>query len=407
LDKVDDDDIGARSSDAGRGPGGAGPRLAGSSPLTVLLVTDSIEPSGLGEHMITLAAALPAEVRATLVFPTTCAGLHTARRARQAGLATVTLPLAALRHQSAAFGATLALTRPDIVHVHAGVPDEGHKLAAAARAWGARAVIRTEHNAYTLRTLKIKSPKVRALEAAYAWGVRFVDRIICVSRGVRLTFRMADVAAPFLVVHNGIVPRAASAERDAVRASLGIGDQPLILTVGRFVQQKWHITLVNALPRLLAACPNAMLAWVGQGPLESALRARAGALGVSGHILFLGRRNDVPDLMGAADLLCMPSYFEGHPLVILEALAAGLAVVASRSVGITEAIRDGETGLLFPFDNAPVLAHTLGRLLADAPLMERLRTAGPGSVRDQFAAVRMAGETVQVYRQTLAGGRSR
>jgi glycosyltransferase involved in cell wall biosynthesis len=272
---------------------------------------------------------------------------------------------------------------------------------------GARAVIRTEHNAYTLRTLKIKSPKVRALEAAYACGVRFVDRIICVSQGVRLTFRMADVAAPFSVVHNGIVPRAASAARDAVRASLGIGDQPLILTVGRFVQQKWHITLVNALPRLLAACPNAMLAWVGQGPLESALRARAGALGVSGHILFLGRRNDVPDLMGAADLLCMPSYFEGHPLVILEALAAGLPVVAARSVGITEAIRDGETGLLFPFDNAPVLAHTLGRLLADAPLMERLRTAGPGSVRDQFTAVRMAGETVQVYRQTLAGWRSR
>jgi glycosyltransferase involved in cell wall biosynthesis len=80
--------------------------------------------------------------------------------------------------------------------------------------------------------------------------------------------------------------------------------------------------------------------------------------------------------------------------------------VAWRSVGITEAIRDGETGLLFPFDNAPVLAHTLGRLLADVPLMERLRTAGPGSVRDQFTAVRMAGETVQVYRQTLADWRS-
>jgi hypothetical protein len=107
---------------------------AGSSTLTVLSVTDSIEPSGLGEHMITLAAAWPAEVRATLVFPTTCAGLHTARRARQAGLATVTLPLAALRHQSAAFGATLALTRPDIVHVHAGARTSWTLM----RWWGSR-----------------------------------------------------------------------------------------------------------------------------------------------------------------------------------------------------------------------------------------------------------------------------
>jgi glycosyltransferase involved in cell wall biosynthesis len=396
LDKMNDDD-----SDASGAPGSA--NIEGYNPLAVLMVTESTEPSGLGEHMITLAAALPPEVRTTLVFPSTRAGLNSTRRARETGLSAVTLPLAALKQGTAAFGATLDRTHPDIVHVHAGVPEEAHKLAAAARAWGARAVIRTEHNPYTLRTLKVKTPKVKAQEAAYACGAQCVDRIICVSRAARLTFRMAEVAVPFSVIHNGIVARAANAPPAAVRAGLGVGDKPLILTVARFVQQKWHLTLVNALPRLLAVYPQAMLAWVGQGPLAPALRARAQALGVSGHILFLGNRSDVPDLMGAADLLCLPSYFEGHPLVILEALAAGLPVVASRSLGITEAIRDGESGLLFPFDNAPVLAHTLARLLADPALQARLRAAGPGWVRRQFTAARMASQTFEVYRETLAG----
>jgi glycosyltransferase involved in cell wall biosynthesis len=376
---------------------------ANLGPLTVLMVTGSIEPSGLGEHMITLAGALPRGVRATLVFPATYAGLNSTRRARDAGLPAFALPLAALRQGSPTFVAALDGVRPDLVHLHAGVPEEGHKLAAAVRSWGARAVIRTEHNPYTLRTLKVTTPKVKALEAAYAAGVRCVDRIICVSRGACLTYRMAQVAVPFSVVHNGIVPRIAKAPRDPVRAGLGLGGEPLILTVGRFVQQKWHITLLDALPRLLVSCPTAMLAWVGQGPFEAALRARAQALGVSAHILFLGKRGDVPDLMGAADLLCMPSYFEGHPLVILEALAAGLPVVAARSLGITEAIRDGETGLLFPFDNAPVLAHTLARLLADPVLMAHLGAAGASWVRGRFTATRMALETLQVYRQALAG----
>jgi glycosyltransferase involved in cell wall biosynthesis len=378
-------------------------RMKFDDNLSVLMVTESIEPSGLGEHMITLAGALPRGVRATLVFPSTYAGLNSTRRAREAGLSAVALPLAALTQGTPTFGAALDGIRPDVVHLHAGVPEEGHKLAAAARSWGARAVIRTEHNPYTLRSLKVTTAKVKALEAAYADGVRYVDRIICVSQGARLTYRMADTAVPFSVVHNAIVPRTANARRDPVRAGLGIGGEPLILNVGRFVQQKWHITLLDALPRLLASCPTAILALVGQGSLEAALRARAQVLGVSAHILFLGSRGDVPDLMGAADVLCMPSYFEGHPLVILEALAAGLPVVAARSLGITEAIRDGETGLLVPFNNAPVLAHTLARLLADPVLMAQLAAAGAGWARGRFTVSRMTLETLQVYRQALAG----
>lgn len=374
------------------------------SPRSVLLVTDSIEPSGLGVHMITLAGALPLWLARTLLFPGTAPGLCSARCAREAGLASDTLPLAALRLGSASFCAMLEHLRPDIVHVHAGIPEEGHQLAAAARACGVPAVVRTEHQPYTLRTLKVRTARIHALEAEYANGVQHVNRIICVCDAARKTFRMAHVSVPFSVVRNGISAIAGRASRTVVRAGLEIGEQPLVLTVARFVRQKRHITLVNALPRLLAACPAAVLAWVGQGPLEAELRARARELGVLEHILFLGNRCDVPDLMAAADVLCLPSYYEGHPLVILEALAAGLPVVAARVLGVTEAVRDGKTGMLFPVDDAQVLAGKLATLLLDASLRERLRNAGLLAARRQFSARRMAQETLAVYRQALAGG---
>ncbi|TFW31934.1 glycosyltransferase family 4 protein [Massilia horti] len=392
-----DDNICARWFDEGN----VGAAVPDSASLTVLLVTESAEPSGLGEHMITLARTLPRGVRPTLLFPGTHSGLATARRARAAGLPALTLPWAAVRLGSSTLASLLERLRPDIVHVHAGIPEEGHRIAAAAKSAGAGAVVRTEHQPYTLSTLRVRTPKISVLEREYRCGVEHVDHIICVSHAARQTFRMARVRVPFSVVHNGIVAHAAGITPKAMRASLGIGDAPLILTVARYVRQKRHITLLEALPRLLEHCPRAMLAWVGTGPLEAPLRSRADELGVADHILFLGARSDVPDLMDAADLLCLPSCYEAHPLVILEAFAAGLPVIAARALGITEAVQDGENGLLFPVNSPPMLAHTLARVLADPDLLERLRIAGPAATR-KFTAARMASETIAVYRQAMA-----
>jgi glycosyltransferase involved in cell wall biosynthesis len=364
-----------------------------------LLVTESLEPSGVGEHMATLAAMLRDDVQAVLVFADSPGGNALARRVRASGLAARVMPADALTVGGPEFTAALDQYRPEVVHVHAGIGWEGHQLAAAARAWGALAIVRTEHLPYTLRALKKPS-----LEAAYARGVEKVDRIICVCQAARRTFLMSGVEeARFSVIYNGIVPRPSGRGRDEVRGRLGAGHGPLILTVARFTEQKGHSTLLNALPGVLAAHPGAHLAWVGNGPLEEQLRARAGVLGVAGNILFLGCRDDVGDLMAAADVLCLPSYFEGHPLVVLEAMAAGLPVVAARSLGITEAVRNGETGLLVPFDNAPVLVDALCRVLNEPELAARLGAAGRAAVRQHFSAHRMARETLSLYMNVLDG----
>jgi glycosyltransferase involved in cell wall biosynthesis len=363
----------------------------------VTLVTDSSDPSGVGEHMITLAALLRNDVQVSLVFSDSDAGTAMACRGRTAGLDACAIPAQALVEGGASLMKMLELRHPDIVHVHAGIAVEGHAVAAAARAVRVRAIVRTEHLPYTLRMLG--QP---ALEALYARGVRPVDRIICVCKAARRTFGMAEVdASRYAVIHNGVINRGPMRDRAEARAKLGFKGNSLILTVARFSEQKHHTTLVDALPILLESHPDVQLLWAGSGPLQEQLSAEAGRLGVRAHISFLGRREDVPDLMAASDALCAPSYFEGHPLVILEAMAIGLPVVAARSLGITEAVRNGETGLLFPFGNAAVLARTLATLLEDPDLAACLSENGRCAIEEEFSALRMARETLLLYRDVL------
>jgi glycosyltransferase involved in cell wall biosynthesis len=347
--------------------------------------------------MLTLAIALRETVRFNLIFSDSESGTALAGRGRTAGLDACTVPTQALVEGGAGLVEVLELSRPDILHIHAGIAIEGHGAAAAASAMGVTAIVRTEHLPYTLR--KLGKP---ALEALYAQGVHPVDRFICVCEAARQTFGMADVDhSRYAVIHNGIISRRPVRSRAEVRAELGFLDNPLVLTVARFSEQKRHVTLVDALPALLETHPDVELLWVGTGPLQDELSERAGSLGVRAHISFLGRRENVPDLMAASDVLCVPSYFEGHPLVILEAMSVGLPVVAARSLGITEAVRNEETGLLFPFENAQVLARTLATLLDDPDLAGCLGENGHIAVDEEFSAARMARKTLALYRNVL------
>jgi glycosyltransferase involved in cell wall biosynthesis len=360
-------------------------------------VSDSPDPSGVGEHMMTLAIALQDAVRFNLIFSESESGTALACRGRTVGVDACTVPAQALVEGGAGLIEVLETSRPDIVHIHAGIAGEGHGVAAAASAAGVTAIVRTEHLPYTLRMLG--KP---ALEALYAHGVHPVDRFICVCEAARQTFGMADVDhSRYAVIHNGIISRTPVRARAEVRAELGFLDNPLVLTVARFSEQKRHATLLDALPALLETHPDVELLWAGTGPLQDELSDRARSLGVSAHISFLGQRENVPDLMAASDILCVPSYFEGHPLVILEAMSIGLPVVAARSLGITEAVRNEETGLLYPFGNAQVLARTLAALLDDPDLGACLRENGHVAVDEEFSAARMARKTLALYRNVL------
>ncbi|MEX0760814.1 MAG: glycosyltransferase [Dehalococcoidia bacterium] len=156
-------------------------------------------------------------------------------------------------------------------------------------------------------------------------------------------------------------------------ASLGLEDAfPVLLNVGRLVPQKGQRYLVEAMPEVLKAHPKARLLIVGSGFLEDDLKALSDRLGLDGSVQFLGRRDDVPDLMGVADMFVFPSLFEGLGVSLLEACSAGKACVATNVGPLPEVIEDGKSGVLVAPQDAAGLAGAINRLAGDVELMESL-----------------------------------
>jgi glycosyltransferase involved in cell wall biosynthesis len=230
-----------------------------------------------------------------------------------------------------------------------------------------------------------------------------VDRYIAVSRDVatRLGQNFHIPPGKIEVVHNG-VPLASfnRVARNALRATLtrGSPEQPIVLTTARLAAQKGHSYLLKA----AALVPHAMFVLVGDGPDRARLEAQARELSLDKRVLFLGYRNDVADLLACCDLFVLPSLFEGLPLSILEATAAGKPVVASAVGGNDEVIVHGETGLLVPPADAEALAANIRMVLANPHLARRLAAAGKARVYDQFSAETMVERVTEIYQQILA-----
>lgn len=188
------------------------------------------------------------------------------------------------------------------------------------------------------------------------------------------------------VIHNGINPSQVDpADRAVIRAELGLTeDQPLILGVGRITLQKGFTYLLQAMPQVISRFPNATAVIAGDGPLRPELEQEAKALGLDKHVRFLGFRQDVPQLLAAADLFAMPSVSEGFPMVLLEAMVMGKAVVASRVQGVDEIVVSGENGVIVPSQDAPALAQAVVNLLEDPTRAAAMGAAARQTVQDGF-----------------------
>jgi len=147
--------------------------------------------------------------------------------------------------------------------------------------------------------------------------------------------------------------------------------------------------------------PNAHAVIAGGGDLEEYLRDLALEMGVSARVHVLGPRRDVPALMHAVDVFAMPSIWEGFGLVLLEAMAAGRPIVASRVATIPEVVVDGETGLLVPPGDPVALAEALALLAHDPPRAKAFGEAGRQRLRGQFSIDKMVGDTELLYRELL------
>ena len=288
----------------------------------------------------------------------------------------------------------------DIVHSHNFVPN----YYAATSLLGLRgrpALVNTCHNMGT----RLDNRRLRLL---YRWSLRHTARAAMVGEQVRRRF-VDDgiVPAPLAAtVLNGIPVRRfgrGADARAAARARLGIPPAaPVLGCVGRLVGLKNHRLLLGCLPQLAAAHPDVRLLLVGDGPLEATLKAEAVALGIADRVVFAGACDDVPALLPALDVFVLPSLTEGLSIALLEACAAGLAVVASDVGGNPEIVHDGVSGRLFHSGDGATLCALLDDLLGDAAQRDRLGTAAREWVLDNASVEAMADGYAGLYREALA-----
>ena len=179
----------------------------------------------------------------------------------------------------------------------------------------------------------------------------------------------------YAVIPNGVdpAPFAALPARAEARRALGLPPEAfLVVTVGRLSPEKGQDVLLEALAATHIADRSIQAVLVGDGPMRAALEARAAQADLKGRVHFLGLRKDVPTCLAAADLYVLPSRYEAQGMVVVEAMMAGLPIVASRVGGVPGVLEDGVTGLLVPPADPAALASAL-RLSPDAGMAERAR----------------------------------
>jgi len=285
--------------------------------------------------------------------------------------------------------------RVDLIHVNSYVPGNYARLAAALM----QVPIVIDHwHGFTRFNLK-RRLICRVLG-------RFTDLSIAVSRGVRdyLVRQGGLNPTKVRVVANGVDVAAIDAARPGplVRRELGLPeDVPLIGLVGRLDHWgKGHKELFSAMAQIRERHPVHALI-VGGGRREAEVRQLAESLGLGGEVHFLGQRRDVPDLLNAMDIFVLPSYSEGVSLALLEAMAAGLPVIATAVGGLPEVVEHDKTGVLIPPRDAEALAAALERLLADPAWARELGDHARDHVREHFSLDHLGREINEIYEELV------
>lgn len=189
----------------------------------------------------------------------------------------------------------------------------------------------------------------------------------------------------------------------AFRREVGLPADALVVgVIGRLNAQKGHRYFVEAAARIAVRRPDARFLIVGDGDLEAPLREQASSLGLSESLVMTGHRTDVPDALGAIDVLCISSLYEGTPLTLFEAMAAGKPVVSTAVDGCREILEDGRTGLLVPPRDPEALAAALLRVLDDDALRGELARAARAESR-RYDVAECVRSMEALYDELLAG----
>lgn len=242
------------------------------------------------------------------------------------------------------------------------------------------------------------------------WMGEMSAGIIAVSNVVRDSLCPPLSLDRIKVVHNGLEMArydAALAARDgSLRHSLGLPDSAvLVVAAGRVIVDKGFDLLIEAAARLVPIHPDCHFLICGPAPsrdYQAGLQARALQLGLSQNVHFLGMRSDLPNVLAQSDVFALSSRREGHPYVLLEAMACELPSVSSNCGGVAETVLEGETGYVVPLEDVDLLAERLAPLLVDPDLRRRMGAAAGRHVRAHFSAKLSAEGLFAMYEHLLA-----
>ena len=369
--------------------------------MRILFLSTSMGLGGADQQLLSAAQVLRDrghEIRIVSLTPLGPMGLQ----ARSLGLPTDSLEMRRGVPDPRGLARLVRIVRawkPDVVHshmVHANLMARVVRLLVPVPV-----LVSTIHNVYEGGPL---------LMAGYRLTNGLVDHMTIISQAAadRFVGERIVPARLLTVIANGVdtdrMRNLPPEGRAALRGSMSVGDQEFVwLAVGRFEVAKDYPNMLRAFGDVRAREPRAVLVIVGQGSLQAEAEALTAELGLREAVRFLGARDDVPAVMSAADGYVMSSAWEGMPMVLLEAAAAGLPIVATAVGGNGEVVRDGESGFLVPARDSGVLRAGLLRLMA---LPEEHRRSmgerGREHVRANYGLQRVAERWERVYWDALA-----
>jgi glycosyltransferase involved in cell wall biosynthesis len=371
-------------------------------PVRVLLITGSLGPGGTELSVVRLAEALAARGRVEPQVALIGSAGEYGARLRAAQIAVDELGIrGALRtpgrlRRLSRLAEIVRRDRVGIIHTFLFDADFYGML--AARMGGPWGVITTRRAIKQDRRLQL-------------WGYRltnrFVDRIICNSEAVaEFTRRHERVDSIKLrVIPNGVDTRAfCASDRTSFRRRLGVGPETLLVgSLGTIKKVKGQQILLEAMTPLLQRYPHVKLCLAGEvtkGYGEE-LRRRVAQRGLEGQVLLPGVVDQVPDLLASFDLFVLPSLSEGMSNALLEAMAAGRAIVATKVGGNAENLEQGNAGLLVPAGDVEALRDAVARLITDAGARQRFGAYAADRAEQEYAYTQMLDRTERVYSELV------
>ena len=295
--------------------------------------------------------------------------------------------------------------KPDIIHAHLEVSSIVAGLASAII--GVPVVS-------TLHTLDHPQRIDRA--SARLWVMNRIlsdlyDRVICLSKAIEESARTHGLArAPLITLSNGIeieVFDRVGTPRQEIRKNFNIpSNAPLVVTIAVLRAPKGIDRLIRAMTIVRSRVPDSRLLIVGDGEERERLVALTAERGMVETVTFAGFREDVPDLLRAADVFVLPTLWDALPTVVIEAMAARIPVVASRVGGIPDMVSDGIQGRLIPPDDPSALGEAIAEILKDDLMRGAMAMAARHRTESDFSIVGQVGKLTALYRELVEARRS-